>query len=453
MKKNSYTSLALVILALSLISLSTGIFLLFTSLSNFPSISNIYKDDKELIISFSKGSSILLKNNYCFVSNTEIIPNTNDSNWKLIDDDKCIFDISDGNKYIYLKNGNNEIKEVFDNNNKYKLSSLTVNKEKIYLAVGQKEEIKYNLVTYAMKNNLKWTSSDDGVATVSNGVVTGNKAGKANITISINNLIKNVEVVVTDKLVVRPEHYNDKKEYLWCNAYTKEEAHLIDEILDYKIKNVGGYKTRAAVVEAARFLTLDFPYRIDYFFENGRLHNTGTNYVDGEGRYYHKGLYLSVDKYDTIEKSFAGPAMWGCPLTNYEDFWSKYVSGGKNSNGLDCSGFVTWTLINGGIDVGDVGADYTLDSSLIMNNQEIVHRIDYEVASNAKAGDLISYWGHIAIIVGVDDTNLYVAESLPEYGGVVIKTYNKKTVNKNFDFITYMDTLYDGDGLYTAMWY
>ena len=130
MKKNSYTSLALVILALSLISLSTGIFLLFTSLSNFPSISNIYKDDKELIISFSKGSSILLKNNYCFVSNTEIIPNINDSNWKLIDDDKCIFDISDGNKYIYLKNGNNEIKEVFDNNNKYKLSSLTVNKEK-----------------------------------------------------------------------------------------------------------------------------------------------------------------------------------------------------------------------------------------------------------------------------------------------------------------------------------
>ena len=88
-----------------------------------------------------------------------------------------------------------------------------------------------------------------------------------------------------------------------------------------------------------------------------------------------------------------------------------------------------------------------------MNNQEIVHRIDYEVANNAKAGDLISYWGHIAIIVGVDDTNLYVAESLPEYGGVVIKTYNKKTVNKNFDFITDMDTLYDGDGLYTAMWY
>lgn len=415
-------------------------------------VSNIYKDEKELIISFSKGSNIFF-NSYCIVSDTEIIPDVNDSNWKLVNDGKCIFTINDGNKYIYLKNGNNEIKEVVDNSNKYKLSSLVVNKKKIYLAVGQKEEIKYNLVTYAMKNNLKWTSSDNNIASVEDGIVTGNKAGKVNVTVSINSLIKNVEVVVTDKLVTRPKSYDDKKSYLQCNFYTKEEAHLIDEILDYKIQSVGGYKTRAAVVEAARFLTLDFPYRIDYFFENGRLHNTGTNYVDGEGRYYHKGLYLSVDKYDSIKKSFAGPAMWGCPLTNYENLWNKYISGRKNQNGLDCSGFVTWVLINGGIDVGDVGADYTLDSSLIMDNQEIVHRINYEVVNNAKAGDLISYWGHIAIIVGIDDANIYVAESLPEYGGVVIKTYNKRTVNNNFDFITYMDTLYDGDGLYTAMWY
>ena len=43
---------------------------------------------------------------------------------------------------------------------------------------------------------------------------------------------------------------------------------FVDDILEYKI-NKAGYLTRAGVVEAMRFITLDFPYRVNYFYENG----------------------------------------------------------------------------------------------------------------------------------------------------------------------------------------
>ena len=44
-----------------------------------------------------------------------------------------------------------------------------------------------------------------------------------------------------------------------------KDVEYIDIDNQVKIENVGGYGTRAAVVEAMRFLLLDFPYKIDYF--------------------------------------------------------------------------------------------------------------------------------------------------------------------------------------------
>ena len=80
-------------------------------------------------------------------------------------------------------------------------------------------------------------------------------------------------------------------------------------------------------------------YTIPYFVENGRYQkNDFSRPCDGEGRYYHKGLYLSEDKYKTIKDSRAGPAMWGAPLMERSTNTTRY-------NGLDCSGFVSWARI------------------------------------------------------------------------------------------------------------
>ena len=179
--------------------------------------------------------------------------------------------------------------------------------------------------------------------------VIGIKSGNTNLKIrdKYNNEII-IPIIITD-LVTTPT-LNEKKQFLPSNEYTEEEAHILDEILEQRV-NDAGLKTRAGVVAAARFITLEFKYVVPYFLENGRFQDNGySKPIDGEGRYYKKGLYLSEDKFATIKKSSRGkPAIWGNTLLE--------LSTGKyRKNGLDCSGFVTWALYNGGFDPGDIGA-------------------------------------------------------------------------------------------------
>lgn len=228
---------------------------------------------------------------------------------------------------------------------------------------------------------------------------------------------------------------------------------MLDEILAFRIEKVG-YGTRAAAVEAARFLTLDFPYRISYYWESGRLNNTGKHYVDGEGRYYHKGLYLDESKYENIEASLFGPAMWGCKLMSYENDPPNFVPGVKYPNGLDCSGFVTWALLNGGFDVGDRGAGESPSKGQLTDLGEFKVLTNELIDSGAiKVGDLFNFWGHIAILIGQDEDNYYIAESLNNYNGLVVKTYSKKKVRNTFKYVVLMDSVYIDDGNLTDMWY
>ena len=97
----------------------------------------------------------------------------------------------------------------------------------------------------------------------------------------------------------------------------------------------------------------NFPYKINYFYENGRATTYGVKTLAyGEGRYYSEGLYLHESRYDNILKNAKGPATWGC------DLYSK-IEGRTTGNGLNCSGFVAWVLKNAGYDPGDIGAGIT----------------------------------------------------------------------------------------------
>lgn len=214
------------------------------------------------------------------------------------------------------------------------------------MAVDEIKKIDYSFNSIDGNVNDFYTSSN--IITIDNDIITAKEVGSAVITYGDSNL----NVVVTN-LITNP--IISSKEILPCNKYTEEEGILIDNILEYKI-NEAGYKTRAGVVAAARFLTLQFPYKIPYFYENGRVNNTGVNFADGEGRYYHQGLYLTNSKKNSIIASVSGPCIWGCPLYNWEDDLEYgYVWGVKKPNGLDCSGFVSWILYNGGFDPGDNG--------------------------------------------------------------------------------------------------
>ena len=60
--------------------------------------------------------------------------------------------------------------------------------------------------------------------------------------------------------------------------------------------------------------------------------------------------------------------------------------------------------------------------------------------------------GHIAIIIGIDENNIYVAESLPRFKGVVANVYNKNKISKTFSHVILMDRVYEIDGNLTNMW-
>ncbi len=284
--------------------------------------------------------------------------------------------------------------------------------------------------------------------------ITATNSDKATLDILVNDqLYKSYQFTLTNVIVQMPTEFDYQKPYLDCEQFTHEEASLLDEILEYRIASAG-YATRAGAVAAARFLTLEFPYRISYYWETGRLNNTGKHYVDGEGRYYHKGLYLDSSKYDTIEASFYGPQMWGCKMISWEDDLPYFKMGKKYPNGLDCSGFVSWALYNAGFDVGDRGAGESPSDGQLTDLAEFLPLTDDLIASGRiRVGDLFNYWGHISILIGEDEKNYYIAESLNALYGLVAKKYPKNKVIDTFKYVVLMDEVYAEDGNLTNLWY
>ncbi len=379
-------------------------------------------------------------NLYCSVSKSR-----NNIKWKRFSGHTCKYTIGDFGKYdIYIKKGSDVRK--LDNINKVFYSSLSTKKDKYYIAVGAKEKLKIKYVSIG--TDVPLVSSDDNVVYIKDSTMVAKGKGKA--TVSLRK--EKVSVVVTNLIDKMPKNYNYNRSYIPCKAFTEKEAHLLDEILESRVKDAG-YKTRAGVVAAARFLTLEFPYRIPYFSENGRLGPPYSLVVDGEGRYYHKGLYLSEDKYSDINPSYKGPAMWGCSI------YSK-PSKGNRSNGLDCSGFTTWAVLNGGFDIGDLAAHAGNDAAENLNDHGKEVQLTQEVAMSdkIKAGDLLGEVtvseGHSALVVGVDDDYYYVAEALWHSPlGVNINKYKKSEFHKYFETVNLMDKYYKKQGNYTAMWY
>ncbi|MBO5095268.1 MAG: hypothetical protein J6B98_00125 [Bacilli bacterium] len=334
-------------------------------------------------------------------------------------------------------------------------NGIMLEKTNYYVAVNKSFELDLK-----NPNEIEYKINIDNTDLVSleNNVLTALAVGSTGFTIEIDGFkCFNGTIYVVNGMEVPNELFNKKKKFISCNLFSEEENNILDAALLDRI-NDAGQNTRAGVVAAARFLTLEFAYRIPYFYENGRLNNYGDGRkVDGEGRYYHKGLYLNKSRYSSISKKFTGPGAWGCKITQYQDEPAYgFVPRVRYPNGLDCSGFVSWTLLNGGFDVGDVGAGDIISRKDDLYDLGEKNTLNSELLSSGKVkvGDLIAYSGHMAIIAGIDtEGNYYVAESLPQFKGVVLNKYDKTKLKKNFTHIMLMDSVYKKDGNLTNMWY
>ena len=400
----------------------------------------------------------LSKDTWCYISIDGKIADIDDNDWQKAKNGYCSFTVKNGDYSVYVRDKHGNISDI--NKQKVdinKILNITTNKDMFFLYKGQKDKITYEVE--AVGNNeedIIFVSENKNVVSVDDdGVITGLDYGKTIVRVGPKNGIYHSVVVYVSSFLVKPN--TGYKDLLTCKQFTSEEAQLVDKALFDRV-DTAGYGTRAGVIAAARFLTTEFAYRVPYFFENGRLNNYPPfEHVDGEGRYYHRGLYLDNSKFRSIVDALNGPVTWGCNLLNYTD-WAdrnyKYVAGYKYPNGLDCSGFVTWALINGGFDVGDIGAGIDPDHYDLSDIGER-HSITKEflASGKVKVGDLIGNNGHAAIIAGWDDDNYYIAEALPDIGGVKITTVARsRLVGSIYTFIVLMDDVYKKDGNYTEMW-
>ncbi|MBR3116353.1 MAG: Ig-like domain-containing protein [Bacilli bacterium] len=399
-----------------------------------------YNEDK------TKTVSLDIKNHsgnkiYCKFANKE-----SSSDWILAEKDVCSYNIKTDEYTITLKyNGDLKVKykEKFDIDG---IINFSISDTRKYIPVGESFKVNASLDYVGEKyNKIEFKSSDPNIATVDeNGVVTGVSDGRVKISVTGGGE-KTEEFELISSSLIRSPSIDNYREVMPCNSFTKEQIELADEILATKIKDAGE-GTRAAATEAARFITLELKYKVPYFFENGRL-SVGYK-VDGEGRYYHKGLYLGKDKESQITLNSTGPASWGCPLRDAE-------SGLMGRNGLDCSGYVTWTLVQAGLDLGDIGAGIT--GSRDYTDVGEFQRVTYSLLTSGKVkpGDLIGWDGHIAIIAAMDDNNIYVTESLQN--GVIIDEYNYSSPSSRFysryqHIIDMSGNYYNGDGNLKNMW-
>lgn len=315
--------------------------------------------------------------------------------------------------------------------------------------------------------------------------------------------------------------------YTAGNSFTLGQREMLNTYLSKKVANASSSTTadgsRAAVVAAARFLALDFKYGIDYYLDeigtddgyqtyyyqtNDTSHSgsstifnpTSTyinlfnyNFSSNMGVYNQKGLFLNDYNgwgtrvsYRYYNPNYNGGYCSTC-LSSSSAYWTVGSRTYKDYNGLDCSGFVTWTIVNGGVDYQGIryydylnylksdmaGASYKITTT---DNSSNV--ISYINNGTIKAGDLVWKTDHVGIIIGIDTTNkkLYVAEATTYsyvLGSSLTSTQHRNgdddsawrlrvtTINyeesssalySRFTTIIQMGNIYTGDGNYTALW-
>ncbi len=456
MKRKTITFMIVVVVVIAI--LTTSIYFIYTSTSTTGSIFNRLTVDS---LSYKYDNTIDDNKEYTVTINS----NKNLDIQCSIDDvtyDKCELKLTAGDHKIYVKNNDNKIEYNINIETKYEgeFSTTLDRVEEYYLALNGDKTLEYTFnYPEGFDTKRKYSIDDESIISIEGDTIKGLKVGTTNLHVSLkdgNN--KTYKITVTN--LIQPATLNNNKQYLPCLRYSEEEAALLDKILESRVQEAG-VGTRGAVVATARFLTLEFPYQIRYFNENGRLVTHGTRpYIDGEGRYYHKGLYLAESKYKDIIKSTAsGPRVWGCNI--YDQFISK-----MNMNGFTCSGFVTWSMYNAGFDIGDVGAgDYAQfddDLSDMGPHHEITD--EYMKQNTYKVGDFIARNGHAALIIGISDDTIYTAESLPpklkvyiygRYNPITKHGGNWKSLvdDDNLTYVIEMSSIYpNGDGWYTNMW-
>ena len=201
----------------------------------------------------------------------------------------------------------------------------------------------------------------------------------------------------------------------------------------YNYVRSAGYKTREGVVAAALYLSSHIDVHIPYFWSGGHNHN--------------------YNGYQDYGENFMGvPDKWGCDVKMAFGGTSAQKDGQYYPFGIDCSGFISWAILNGGYYTGG-------NQSVIISTKSppstSLKGINVEVVSSGNAkgkikpGDVAHKSGHVGMVVEVSSDSYKVAEAASYKSGLVIKEYK---YGSNFDHIILMDNFYENYQKGEAMW-
>lgn len=165
-----------------------------------------------------------------------------------------------------------------------------------------------------------------------------------------------------DSLEVSDEYITENFDY---EKYQK--------ILDGDLERAKG--TRNKTVAAAKFLATDFP-KLPYFWGGGHEIQDINQF---------KGINEKWGKSEKIVFGGAGDS---------------YPVGESFPYSLDCSGFITWCLVNGGYDLKGC-----LNSNTCKSLGESISMSDPNILDKTKVGDLGHTQGHVGIVIDVDKKN------------------------------------------------
>ena len=230
----------------------------------------------------------------------------------------------------------------------------------------------------------------------------------ASVTLNfMNNKKYKVDCNVTDKLVYHFKYdENNTKPFMTCQTYTDADRIALDAKLR-QVVNEAGYGTRAGVVAAARFLVGGLDYKVPYV---------------GASRYSQSGLNIGQKN------------AWGC-----------------SSIGLDCYYFIDWARSQNGL---TLTANYAGDK---FNTHDDASRIkvgDYLLTPcTSSTCKNIYNINHIALVIGIDDNYIYIAEAVTgNVNAVVAHKLDKNNLPKsgNLSLVRHVD--YPSEGNVTNMW-
>lgn len=421
-------------------------------------------NENEVEVKVEVNSINIFKKYYVAVDqNKQIMDNTIFYPYK----EKNTFVLNNGSNYVHVKDNKGNIVDIEGSG----VISLQYLGNLNYPFYPEDIDLDIQCDYIGLNTDLTISSSDESVVEVIGNKLHTKAKGNSTISLIANDTSVSFEIEVTD-LYTDYDSNSDLKPYLKETICNEEQAHKLDEVLKLIIDEAG-YKTRAGVVAAARFLALQFPYKIAYMSESGRLDPNYHLNTDGEGRYYHLGLFLSEDKFDELGLSRFGRATWGQFFeeddSDDHSLDEYYLSDGfvpsdigshlylsKRPNGLDCSGYVSWIYLNGGFDLGDIGAGGPDTPGMSQLGERVNITDDLLKSNRIKAGDLIGNAGHIGMVIGVEDDYIWVTDTLITGTKVTRYERNKASFDElgieAFKYFMLMDDEYKVDGNYTAMW-